>query len=239
MTLRLHFRLVLLCCVLAGVGVALAAGQEPTPGWNTPWRNTDGSLKLALELGGGYNATVGGIRASQQSGWNVRLGGGYRVNRRYAALLEYNYDRFGIPQAVVATYPVVLQQSIPANAGSVHLWSFTLEPTVQYFSTEHYGGYFIGGGGFYRKVVEFSFSCPVGENCGLTPSDTTNLFSNNAGGVNIGTGLAWRVWDTSNTKFFFEVRYVWVDNTPSPHNSVFPSANERTSYVPVTAGLRW
>ncbi len=227
-----RYRLVLGCVVLLWVSFAFAGAQEPTPGWNTPWRNADGSLKLAIELGGGINRTAGAARSFQGAGWNYRIGGGYRLNRRIAALIEYNYDRFSVPQSATA----LLNLSSGANSANVHLWSFTLEPTLQYFSTERVGGYLIGGGGFYRKIVVSKFICPYGENCGLAFADSRNIFSNNAGGANFGTGIAWRVWDHSNTKVFLEARYVWVDNTRSPNPAAFPT---RTGYFPATAGVRW
>jgi hypothetical protein len=217
---------------MLGLGLS-AAAQRPTPGWNTPWRNADGSLKDAVELGGGYNTTVGAARAYQGTGWSYRAGGGYRLNHLFAALIEYNYDYFGIPRPLVSSY-------FPGDYGNVHLWSLTLEPTADYFSTEHLGGYLIGGGGFYRKVNVIRPACPAGGGtCSFAPGDTAAHFSNNAVGANIGAGFGWRVWDSSNAKLFIEARYVWVDNTPSSHNIVFPPANQRTSYTPLTGGVRW
>jgi len=238
MLIRSSFRLGVFAAALLCVSLS-AIAQEPTPGWNTPLRNADGSVKIAVELGGGYNTTAGAARNYQDSGWNTRIGGGYRFNRRFAALIEYNYDRFTLPQSIMASDPVASNQFFAANTGSVHIWSFTLEPTFQYFSTERLGGYLIGGGGFYRKVIQVRYECPSGQSCNNKPGNNKNVASNNSGGANLGAGFAWRTWDHSNTKLFLEGRYVWVDSQPQTHYSAYPSVYKRTGYFPVTAGLRW
>lgn len=190
-----------------------------------------------MELGYGTNTAAGASRTLQSFGWNYRIGAGYRLNRRLAVLIEYNFDRFRASQALAnlqITYPP--DNNATALPSTIHLWSFALEPTVQYFSTDRLGGYLIGGGGFYRKVMTGNL---IGS--ALGPGGKIDLFSNNAGGANIGTGFAWRVWDHSNTKLFVEGRYVWVDNSRSPVSAGyarFPVAT-RTGYFPVTAGLRW
>ena len=235
----------LIFALLLTYSVLSAAAQEPTPGWNNGWRNADGSLKLALEFGGGYDTSAGAARTYQGAGWNYRMGAGYRLNRRFAALVEYNYDHFRIPAPLLnADFNIV--PFVPFTVvGSVHDWSMTLEPTFNYFATEHLGGYLIGGGGFYRKVTALTQTpqC-VGQTqllyrCKYLGPNPTDHISNNAGGANLGAGFSWRVWDNSNTKLFVEGRYVWVDNSPSPNNTVFPPANKRTGYYPVTGGVRW
>jgi len=203
-------------------------------------------LRDVVELGYGYNSAAGASRSLQGPGWNYRIGAGYRFNRRLAALVEYSYDRFRVSQAL-ANLPIAYPPENYATAypSTIHLWSLTLEPTVQYFSTDRLGGYFIGGGGFYRKVMTGNFPglIPVGNlvpvNSG--PAGKINLFSNNAGGANLGAGFAWRVWDHSNTKVFVEGRYVWVDNSRNPLSAEYPRAAvaTRTGYFPITGGLRW
>jgi hypothetical protein len=183
--------------------------QQPTPGYNSRWRTADGTEKLALAFGGGYDITAGGARHNQTRGWDYMMQGGYNFNHLIGVSAEYSFDHFVIPEAV--------------GPGSVHLWSATLQPTFHYFRTEHFGGYVLGGGGFYRKLTSLN----EGE------------LSNNAGGADVGTGIAWRVSDNSNAKFFAEARYVWVDNQPSPQNTYYAPANERTAFFPVVGGIRW
>jgi hypothetical protein len=241
-----RFLLGSLSIVLLNLCVASARAQDATPGWNTRWRNTDGSLRDVVELGYGTNTAAGASRTLQSFGWNYRIGAGYRMNRRLAVLIEYNFDRFRASQAL-ASLPIAYPPENYAIAypSTIHLWSFTLEPTVQYFSTSRLGGYVIGGGGFYRKVMTGNFPGLLpGPNLSLVdsgPQGKINLFSNNAGGANFGAGFAWRVWDHSNTKLFVEGRYVWVDNSRNPLSAEYPQAAvaTRTGYFPVTGGLRW
>ena len=225
-------------------GISSASAQESTPGWNSGWRNADGSLKLALAFGGGYDTSAGATRKYQGVGWNYRMGAGYRLNRRFAALVEYGFDHFGIPQSQA---PYIYRNFLnpPTSVdGNIHLWSVTLEPTFNYFQTEHYGGYLVGGGGFYRKLT--SINLPANQcvlfggfpACFPVTAAMTHT-SNNAGGANLGAGFGWRVWDHSNTKLFLEARYVWIDGQSSPNNTLYPPANYHTGYYPITGGVRW
>jgi hypothetical protein len=219
-----------------------AHAQAPTPGYNSPWRNPDGSVKLALEFGGGIDTAVGPTRHYQERGWNFTMGGGYNFNRQFGVLLEYGFHHAMIPPLLVQSAYEGFAQ--PPIVGAIRLWSFTAEPVFHYFSTEHFGGYVIGGGGFYRKLTAVdggsdSFTCTLPTFSTLCSVAPGTRFSNNAGGLNLGTGLAWRVSDRSNVKVYAEARYTWVDNQPSPTNVVYPPANYRTGYIPLTGGLRW
>jgi len=57
----------------------------------------DGTEKLALEFGGGWGIAAGPTRATQKRGWNYTMGAGYNLNRHFAILGEYSYNRFTIP----------------------------------------------------------------------------------------------------------------------------------------------
>lgn len=193
-----------------------------------------------MELGYGVNVAAGASRTLQSFGWNYRVGAGYRLNRRLAVLLEYSFDRFRASQALAdLPFPFPPENYAIAGPSTIHLWSLALEPTIQCFSIDRVGGYLIGGGGFYRKVMTGNFPGPP-PNPDL-PAGKINLFSNNAGGANLGAGFAWRMWDHSNTKVFVEGRYVWVDNSRNPLSADYPHANvaTRTGYFPITGGLRW
>lgn len=73
---------------ISALTVRSARAQSPTPGYNSPWRNPDGSVKLALEIGGGIDTAMGPTRHYQERGWNVTVGGGYNFNRHYGVLLD-------------------------------------------------------------------------------------------------------------------------------------------------------
>lgn len=177
------------------------------------------------------------------------MGSGYNFNRRFGLLVEYHFDHSNIPQGFLsASYPVNYFSYYPTGPlngplnGNTHLWSITAEPIFHYFSTERFGGYVIGGGGFYRKLTTInssldSFTCrQYVAPCLASPG---TQFADNDWGLNIGTGFARRISDTSNAKFFIEARYVWVDSRPHSDYTGYLAANSRIGYIPLTGGLRW
>jgi hypothetical protein len=218
--------------------------QTPAQGHTSSWYNPDSSNKLALEFGGGYDPAIGVTNKSQQNGWNFTMGGGYNLNRRVGVLLEYSYAHASTPSAFLYdTFPSV--QPFPGNVGgtgAVHIWSITAEPVYHFWNGEKNGAYVLGGGGFYRKhtILRGGSSLQGCDDDYPTPCyvDTVDL-SNNAGGLNAGIGIAHRMGTYDNAKLFLEARYVWVDNKPSPDNTLYAPANQRTSYIPLVAGVRW
>jgi len=169
------------------------------------------------------------------------MGAGRNFNKRFSVEAEYSYNHFSVPQQIITdSFGTNGISGLGRIAGDVHIWSLTVDPSYHYFETERWGGYVVGGGGFYRKVTLFRqapTNCPNGD-CG-PPTNNLLTLSNNAGGINVGTGISRRVSDASNAKLFVEGRYVWIDNQPSPNNRAYLPANYRTGYFPVTAGVRW
>lgn len=215
--------------------VALAA-QGPSPGYSSPWRHQDGSQKLALYFAGGINPVLGNTRASQNHGWNFRMGGGYRFNQRYAALLEYGYDHFQTPQPVVTSLFLT-----PTYEGKVHLWSIGVQPTMELVHSSRFGLYATGGVGFYRKKTKFQYVPPP---CNRSLTDCTVAVpsisrSNNAPGFNGGAGIAWRWSEFGPVKIFLEARYVRVANKANANSTFYLPANQTTEYIPILAGFRW
>ncbi|MBS1814992.1 MAG: outer membrane beta-barrel protein [Acidobacteria bacterium] len=212
--------------------------QEPAPGYNSHWRNADGSEKLALAFGGGVNLSTGAARKYQGPAWNFQAGGGYRFNRRFALLGEYGFHHFRVPQQQVINYFHFPDYAEKSYVGRIRLWSITAQALVQYFATPRYGGYLIGGGGFFRKhtTVSSNGDCKNSTpGCAFAGGQPVR-FSNNAPGFDIGTGLAYRPMFNDSLKLFIEARYVWVRNQG---NSSYAGAVAHTTFVPVTAGIRW
>ena len=199
---------------------------------------------LTFEGGGGFTIPTGSARQYENKGWSIKAGGGYKLNDRFSAMLDYDYVSMGVPTAI-------LNQVNPQGGGATHLWSLTINPIFNYKSIGRWGGYVVGGGGFYRKVV--SFTQPFNDQCayydpyyGCIPgvvNQTVAHFSNNAGGVDFGTGFTYKFSDSGRAKLFFEGRYVWVDNQPSASNTAstggYAPANYRTEYIPITVGIRF
>jgi opacity protein-like surface antigen len=237
------------------------------PTYRDRYTNADGSSKIAWEAGAGFTVPTQTSGPLLSPSYKFNFGGGRAFNKNFAVLVEYSYDHFGIPNPQVLNEMNVLNQAItyynstqpPANQvslltqlnGNAHTWSFTLEPVLSIYSRGKTGAYVIGGGGFYRKITNFT-TPTTAEECDYyscyeySANQTVQDFSNNAGGLNIGAGLTYKVSSFSNLKLFAEARYVWVDNSPSSNNATtgypqygYPPANFQTEYIPVTFGVRF
>jgi hypothetical protein len=219
-----------------------AAGSSFTPPIDRPykgdpWTYSDGTFRYSLELAGGVAVPAGATRTYQNTAGGFRLGLGANLNKYAGALLEYDFNNFGVPSKLINRagsfqYPV---------SGRVHIWSVTLNPVIHFYRSEASDAYVIGGGGFYRKLVRFSTTSSQNfcyTNC-LTYPTTLSQFSNNAGGVNFGLGIAHRIMLGSKVRAFTEARYVWIDNQRSSGNGVYTPAYYRTGYFPVVVGLKW
>lgn len=203
---------------------------EPSPQYGQPRRPYDYRPRsfnhFAAEFGGGFTAP-GGDQPDVTYGWNVTAGVGYKFTRNFSILGEWQFNRNKIPGSTLA--------AVGEPGGYVKTWSLTLDPVLSYKFSDNLGGYFTGGGGFYRKVTSFTepgigtgyycdyfFCYPYQYQTNVVVSH----FSSNQGGLNIGGGLTFGNW--SGGKFYTEARYVWLD-TPG----------RSTKLVPVTFGYRW
>jgi hypothetical protein len=189
---------------------------------------------LAIEAGAGLSAPIGNTKGTQTTGYNVKLGGGWNFSRRFGVLLEYEFNRTGIPNSVLA--------ASGAPQGNVHLWGLTLDPVYYYKTTGAWGGYVTGGGGFYRKLTSFTEPVYLGIGCDFYgycypqyANVTLSHFSSNQGGANIGTGITHNIGD-GGAKIYAEARYVFV-NSPKPTATAFGSGT--VSMIPVTFGIRF
>jgi hypothetical protein len=203
-------------------------GYKQYPRYGQP-----GFHHLAIEAGAGFDSPVGNAKSAQTFGYNVKLGGGWNFNQHFGAVLEYEFNRTGIPNNVLA--------AVGAPQGDVHLWGITLDPVYYYKTTGSWGGYVTGGGGFYRKLTTFSQPVDLGLVCDFFGcfeqfgNQTLFHFSSNQGGLNIGTGVTHTISD-SGAKIYAEARYLWV-NSPSSSGTTVGSGT--VSMIPVTFGIRF
>jgi hypothetical protein len=211
------------------------------PGYQSPWS------KLAIVAGAGFTAPVGNTThggpdypnsIGETYGYNIKAGAGWNFTKRFGALLEYNFNRDKIPGDTLTELANGSGLDQPLG-GNVNTWSFTINPIIYQPFTKKFGGYVTGGGGFYRKVTNFTQAQLACEFyfCYNVPTTVAHS-SSNQGGLNFGVGAYWKAFgEDSNAKLFTEVRYTWVDSPVASNSAVFASGT--SSLLPVTFGVRF
>lgn len=232
-----------------GGGIA-APPSAPAPaqsGSGTPDRYVDRSpfRHLAFEAGGGFNAPTNDSVPYISWGGNFTVGAGYRFTPRLSLMAEYQFIDDKLPGWLAA--------ETGANGANAHIWSLTLDPVFDLFPRRTNDFYVTGGGGFYRKMTNFTDPAWV-DFCdfyyGYCGVGVTNVvvghFSSNQGGWNIGAGYARRIakdYDNGRMKLFAEARYLDVlspaVNGITPNGLSATSVAADTKLIPVTLGVRW
>ena len=229
-----------------------APGATATPQYGQYGRNNNYPYQesrwshLAFEAGAGFTAPIGndvsggknaGLAGYDTWGYNVTFGAGWNFTKHIGALLEYQFNRNKIPGDTLAALGV--------PGGNINTWSLTLDPIIYLpLQTHSFGTYVTGGGGFYRKVTNYTepaqacyFDYYYGYVCGYQ-NETVYHFSSNQGGMNIGAGIYWKAFGPdSNAKLYAEARYVWV-NSPGP-TAEQPLGEGTEGLIPVTFGIRF
>ena len=197
---------------------------------------------LAFEASGGTNGPVGNSTSDITWGGNLTVGGGLHFSRRFSLLAEYQFLDDKLPGNLIA--------ETGATGGNAHIWSLTLDPVIDLFPKSTNSVYVTGGGGFYRKVTNFTDPeeaeyCEY-YYCGITTeNEVVGHFSSNQGGWNAGGGFTHRVGGLSGDgqmKLFAEVRYLDV---MSPASAIAPNGlgtatvGAGTRLLPISFGLRW
>src|SRR5262249_47990370 len=152
--------------------------------------------KLALEAGVGFTAPVGNTAHGWETyGYNIKAGAGWNFNKHLGVLLEFQWNRDKIPGSTLTQLAISSGSPTPLG-GNVNTWSFTLDPIYYVPVTHRTGVYVTGGGGFYRKVTNFTapalgFICYYYCYPGYFPQTVAHS-SSNQGGMNIGAGFYWK-----------------------------------------------
>lgn len=198
---------------------------------------------LTFEAGAGVSAPAGGTQKDYITwGGQFILGGGYRLNQRLSALVEYQFLDNKLPGAIIA--------ETGANGGYAHIWSLSVEPVVDVFPKSTNDLYVTGGAGFYRKVTNFTdpeetefcsyYYCEPG-----VVNQVVGHFSSNQGGWNIGGGFTHRmggIYGDGKTKLFAEVRYLDAltpAETTEPNGLGKTTVAADTKLIPITLGVRF
>lgn len=197
---------------------------------------------FAFEGGGGFSAPSGYTSRYESWGYDFTVGGGWNFSKRVGALMEYSFLRQGMSSSYLNQ--VSTANSLSNLGGNFNTWSFTIDPILYQPLTKRSGVYITGGGGFYRKVTNFTepvqqcyFDEFYGYVCGFVPA-TVAHYSSNQGGLNIGVGLYWKAFGPdSNAKLYAETRYVWVDSPALNPNTGLGTGRE--GLFPVAFGIRF
>jgi opacity protein-like surface antigen len=185
---------------------------------------------LAFSVGGGFTEPVVHSDGRFDTGFNVGAGVGYNFVPNLGIMAEFGFNHVGVSSATLNAFGV--------PDGAARTYSLTLDPIVHFNPHGRFDAYVIGGGGYYRRTVEFTQ--PGIETVtafdpffGFFPTNVpTNVIlasqTQNKAGLNIGGGVSMRIRGDSNVKFFAEARYHYLFTSPV-----------RTTLLPVTFGLRW
>jgi hypothetical protein len=184
---------------------------------------------FAAEAGAGFNAPVGNDTPYITWGGNFTGGAGIHFSQRFTLLGEFQFMDNKLPGAFIAAGG--------GQGGNAHIISVTVDPVIDLFPKRVNSAYVTGGGGYYYKSTNFT----VAECCdfyGYPVDVTTNSFSSNQFGANLGLGISHRlggVYGDGKMKLFGEARYVYI------HTPAITETNGlgTTELIPVTFGLRW
>ena len=189
----------------------------------------------AFEVGGGFNAPVGNDTPFVTWGGNFTGGAGVHFSPRISLLGEFQFIDDKLPGAFIAAGNG--GNGGNGAGGNTHIFSLTVDPLIDLFPKWTNSAYVTGGFGFYHKSTNFTqiLCCDF---YGYPMTFTTNSFSSNQWGSNLGIGFTHRLLGTygdGTMKLFAEARWVYIHTPPITQ----PNGLGTTALIPVTLGLRW
>ena len=190
--------------------------------------------KWGFNIGAGFGVPVASTSNFVHTGGNFVVGGGYRFGETIMVNGEFMWQ--GLPVNADNVFQIGA-----FNAGS-NLYATTGNLMIRTPRYKKFGGYAIGGGGWYRRTDTLSRTVIVpGTVCipawgwwvpicdgGLVPAEqvlaerTDNVF-----GANVGGGVTYRLTE-SGMNVYAEARFHYA-----------PTKNVYTRVIPVTFGVRW
>jgi hypothetical protein len=199
--------------------------------------------RLAFEFGGGFNVPTSDTSSYIDTGYQFNVGGGLHLTHGISLLVEYLFVRDGLPSNIA--------QQAGVDGGNVHVWGLSVDPVIDLMPHHNTGVYVTGGGGFYRKVTNFTVQTPT-QFCtyfycgiGYVPQNVGS-FSSNSGGFNIGGGVSHRfagMYGDGKMAIFAEARYLDVLSPAILNQSANGLGNTTigadTKLVPISFGLRF
>jgi hypothetical protein len=262
------------------LNLAEGSGLQPPPRrrygrprYNDSSHNPDGSNKYEFVVGVGGTAPLGNTYHYLNANYAFQVGGGRDFNKKFGVLAQFDYDRMGFNGATLFNQeslynyfctPLLQQQQqcslLTSLDGNSHVWSFSIDPHYNFYQGETWGGYVVGGVGFFHKVANFT-TPETGE--GYSPyygyyeyeaEVNVDHYTSNAPGFNGGFGLTYKPSRFAE-RLFAEVRYnIELDsqrtgltvtnvNTTFGQNyagyNYYPANSNRTTYADYKFGIRF
>jgi Outer membrane protein beta-barrel domain len=230
------------------------------PNYNDSRTNSDGSAKYSFLVGGGFTIPVGSSHDYLTTSYDFQAGVGRNFSKMFGVQLDFNWANFGFPTSLLNKQLAIYNSTCTGGCGLTqlggdsHLWSFALDPIVNFYNSDTLGAYVIGGGGYYHKTANFTIPS-LGQYCDpfygcyvYQANQSIDKYTSNAFGVNAGFGMTYKFSRFASEKFYVEARYVYTFNSPrqfslgdaSGNNfNVFPQNSQKTGYMPITFGIRF
>jgi len=229
------------------------------PNYNDSRTNSDGSAKYTFFIGGGFTLPVGGAHNYLATSYDVQAGAGRNFNKTFGVNVQFDWANFGFQTATLNNLLAIynappLYADFTQLGGTSHDWSFTIGPVANFYSSDTFGAYVVGGLGFYHKTANFTIPS-IGEYCSpfygcytYQANQTIDKYTSNAFGVNGGVGMTYKFSRFAGEKFYVEARYVYTANSPRAFSygdtngngfNVFPQNSAKTTFIPVTFGVRF
>src|SRR5579862_2567754 len=144
--------------------------------------------KFTFDLGGGFTEPVRHTENRLDTGFNFTVGAGLNFTPNFGFIGEFGYNQLGVSSNVL--------QSEGVPNGSGRIYSLTLNPIVHFNPRGRFDTYLVGGGGYYRRTVEFTQPTLVTVTAfdpffgvffpAAIPAETVlGSFTQNKGGLNI------------------------------------------------------
>ncbi|MEO8737882.1 MAG: hypothetical protein ABI380_15250 [Edaphobacter sp.] len=231
------------------------------PNYSDSHTNPDGSSRYTFAIGGGLTLPTGDTHKDLKTSYTLQVGAGRNFNKTFGVLAQFDWANFSFQGKTLANQQNIYNQFTDATGldGYSHVWSLSINPIVNYYTSDTWGAYAIGGAGFYHKIATFTLP-GTGTYCdpyyGYCYQYQANVpldsYTSNAPGFSGGLGFTRKVSRFGSAKLYAEARYVWVANQSRPYFdgvngtsrsstyfNVYPQNSARTSYIPVTFGFRW
>jgi len=218
-----------------------------------------------VNFGFGWAFPVSGFKDSFNTGWNGGIGVTFNVSEKVGIQGEYMYTRQGGPDKTItlSATPVLAgttSSGVIESNHQMHIGTFNLVYKPTGGRDTSVGGYLLGGGGIYHRIVQLttpsvgytSVCDPYWYVCYPALVSVDQIIGDRSSddfGINIGGGITFG----REAKFYIESRYHYVwGKSVTPSVSTLPAeagttaastcsggCSTNASYIPLTFGFRW